>query len=179
MVSIQLEKAVLKEKIMTCDDLVSFLQERDVDNDVIELISEFKEQLSKKNKNIKNPRKKSVKENKKRVPSFWNNYLKQQMPIVEKEQSGLKEGDDGWIDKEGRWKMTEIAKRWAIFKLQDNFKILEQEYKDSLVNVSSDGSNNSDLNNNDKNIKKKKKSNTRKESIVKPEPVNDSDDDDE
>ena len=35
MVSIQLEKAVLKEKIMTCDDLVSFLQERDVDNDVI------------------------------------------------------------------------------------------------------------------------------------------------
>ena len=121
MVSLQLEKAVLKEKVKTCDDLSSFLKEKDVDQDVLELITEFQGLLSTKKTVNKVGKKKTVSKDgkKKKPPSFWNNFLKENMPIVRDEQKDLKEGDEGWIEKEGRWEMSEIAKRWAKFKQQE------------------------------------------------------------
>ena len=143
MVSLQLEKAVLKEKVKTCEDLSSFLKDKDVDQDVLELINEFKGLLSAKKSVNKVDKKKTVSKDgkKKKPPSFWNNFLKENMPIVRDEQKGLKEGDEGWIEKEGRWEMSEIAKRGAKFKQQDDFKEKEREYKQSLTDLSSDDNN--------------------------------------
>jgi len=148
MVSLQLEKAVLKEKVKTCDDLSSFLKEKDVDQDVLELINEFQGLLSAKKTVNKVGKKKTVSKDgkKKKSPSFWNNFLKENMPVVKDEQKGLKEGDEGWIEKEGRWEMSEIAKRWAKFKQQDDFKEKEREYKQSLTDLSSDDNDDNDDN---------------------------------
>ena len=144
MVSLQLEKAVLKEKIKTCDDLASFLQDKNVEQNVLELITEFQGLLSAKKS--KGTKKKTVRKDgkKKKLPSFWNNFLKLNMPVVRDEQKDLKEGDDGWIEKEGRWEMSEIAKRWAKFKLSDDFKEKENAYKQSLTDLSTDNNDDND-----------------------------------
>ena len=169
MVSLQLEKAVLKEKVKTCEELSSFLKEKDVDQDVLELISQFQGLLSTKKPKVikKKPVNKDGK--KKKLPSFWNNYLAEQMPVVTKEQEDLTQDDEGWIEKEGRWKMTEIAKRWAKFKQQDDFKDKEKAYKQSLTDLSSDD--NDDNHDSDDEIQSKKqaKKEAKKEAKKQPE----------
>ena len=188
MVSLQLEKAVLKEKVKTCEDLSSFLKEKDVDQDVLELINEFKGLLSAKKSVNKVDKKKTVSKDgkKKKPPSFWNNFLKENMPIVRDEQKGLKEGDEGWIEKEGRWEMSEIAKRWAKFKQQDDFKEKEREYKQSLTDLSSDDNDDNDVTDDEiqpkkqakKQAKKQPKKQAKKQAKKKQETIDtDSDDD--
>ena len=165
MVSLQLEKAVLKEKVKTCEDLSSFLKDKDVDQDVLELITEFQGLLSTKKTVNKVGKKKTVSKDgkKKKPPSFWNNFLKENMPIVRDEQKGLKEGDEGWIEKEGRWEMSEIAKRWAKFKQQDDFKEKEREYKQSLTDLSSDDNDDYDVTDDEIQPKKQAKKQAKKQ----------------
>ena len=127
MVSVQLQKAILKEKMDIVDDIQAFMKEKDVDDEVLGLINEFQELMKEKKGKFKNSGKKS--DGKKKSPTFWNNYLKINLPIVRAEQDGLEDDDEDYIEKEGRWEMKEVAKRWAKFKEQDNFKELEAEYK--------------------------------------------------
>ena len=182
MVSLQLEKAVLKEKVKTCEDLSSFLKDKDVDQDVLELINEFKGLLSAKKSVNKVDKKKTVSKDgkKKKPPSFWNNFLKENMPIVRDEQKGLKEGDEGWIEKEGRWEMSEIAKRWAKFKQQDDFKEKEREYKQSLTDLSSDDNDDNDVTDDEIQPKKQaKKQAKKKQETIDTDSDDDSDNDDD
>ncbi len=168
MVSLQLEKAVLKEKVKTCEELSSFLKEKDVDQDVLELISQFRGLLSTKKPKVTKKKQANKDGKKKKLPSFWNNYLAEQMPVVTKEQENLTQDDEGWIEKEGRWKMAEIAKRWAKFKQQDDFKEKEKAYKQSLTDLSSDD--NDDNHHSDDEIQPKKQVKKQAKKQVKEQP---------
>ena len=122
-----MQKAIFKEKMDVVEDIHSFMKENDVDEDVLGLILKFQDLMKEKKGKVKKSVKKS--DGKKRQLTFWNDFMKKNLPIVRKEQEGLDEDDDGWIEKDGRWEMKEVAKRWAIFKEQDNFKALEAEFK--------------------------------------------------
>ena len=166
MVSIQIQKAILKEKIGVVEDIHSFMKKKDVDDDVLSLIVEFQDLMKKKKGKVKNSMKKKS-DGKKKPPTFWNNYLKENMPIVRAEQEGLDEDDDAWIEKEGRWEMKEVAKRWALFKEQDNFKDLEAEYK-RKQKAASDSDEEVVSKKKSKETKKTKKSKSKKVSKIVP-----------
>jgi hypothetical protein len=127
MASKQILTAILKEKIGVVEDVENFMKENDVDEQVLKLINEFKELM--KGKKLKSKKSGQKSDGKKKPPTFWNNYLKKTLPIVREEQENLQEGDDDWINKEGRWEMKAVAKKWALFKQDDSFKVLEEEYK--------------------------------------------------